>query len=738
MSSWKRLSILPIIFFSLALAILFIFNLGEDIVFNPPYLLLILNTIFLTGTGIAIAIVSAKSFLKEGSNVMLILGLATTIGGLAALFAGWTAMFSIDYSVAIYNIGIFLSGGLQVLSATIIFGGANPTDSPSRKKTLVLSYSAIIISFTTITALVVFGFSPTFFTASGPTLARQWVISTAIAFFVISSVFFGLKYSQSKSRILYWYWMALVMTALGLFAATIFGTPNAVFNWTARIILYVASFYFLIGLLSAMKAESFEGFETGGISERWADAFRSDSQQFKTLFSKMLNGFSYSRIIVNDSGKPVDFVFLATNEAFERMTGLKSQEVIGKRASEVLPGIENDPADWIGTYGRVALTGQSVNFKNYSVDLEKWYLVSAYSPRKGYFVAIFDDITERKKAEEALSKLNEELEERVRKRTEQVSSERQRLYNVLETLPAYVILLDKDYCVPFANKVFRERFGESHGRRCYDFLFQRESPCENCETYKVLKTNGPHRWEWTGPDGRDYDIYDFPFVESDGSTLILEMGIDITERKQAEKQLRDASLYARSLIEASLDPLVTISVEGKITDVNQATELATGCSREELIGSDFSYYFTDPEKAKIGYKQVFTEGFVRDYPLAIRHKSGKITEVLYNATIYTNEAGEMQGVFAAARDITELKKAEAQAQEAAKKLKDSERLAAIGATAGMVGHDIRNPLQAITGDLYLAKTELAELPDKRSKRKMRWKAWMKFENNIDYINKIVA
>ena len=352
-------------------------------------------------------------------------------------------------------------------------------------------------------------------------------------------------------------------------------------------------------------------------------------------------------------------------------------------------------------------------------------------------IGLVKDITERKKTEEALNKLNEELEEKVLKRTKDVSAERQRLYNVLETLPAYVVLLDKDYCVPFANKVFRERFGESHGRRCYDFLFKRESPCENCETYKVLKTNGPHRWEWTGPDGRDYDIYDFPFVEADGSTLILEMGIDITERKQAEKQIRDVSLYSRSLIEASLDPLVTISAEGKITDVNQATELATGCSREELIGSDFSDYFTEPEKAKIGYKQVFSEGFVRDYPLAIKHKSGKITEVLYNATIYTNEAGEMQGVFAAARDVTELKKAEEQAQESAKKLKDSERLAAIGATAGMVGHDIRNPLQAITGDLYLAKTELAALPENEQKISAL-ESLDEIEHNIDYINKIVA
>jgi len=112
------------------------------------------------------------------------------------------------------------------------------------------------------------------------------------------------------------------------------------------------------------------------------------------------------------------------------------------------------------------------------------------------------------------------------------------------------------------------------------------------------------------------------------------------------------------LLETSLDPLVTISAGGKITDVNRATEEVTGFSREQLISSDFSTYFTKPEKAREGYQKVFTEGSVRDYPLAIRHKSGKITDVLYNATVYRNEAGVVQGVFAAARDVTELKRAE--------------------------------------------------------------------------------
>jgi signal transduction histidine kinase len=127
---------------------------------------------------------------------------------------------------------------------------------------------------------------------------------------------------------------------------------------------------------------------------------------------------------------------------------------------------------------------------------------------------------------------------------------------------------------------------------------------------------------------------------------------------------------------------------------------------------------------------------VKDYPLAIRHKSGKITHVLYNATVYKNEKGEIQGVFAAARDVTELKKAEEMARESARKLKDAERLATIGATAGMVGHDIRNPLQAIEGDVYLAKSDLALLPEGEGKENIK-ESLANIEKSVGYINKIV-
>ena len=126
----------------------------------------------------------------------------------------------------------------------------------------------------------------------------------------------------------------------------------------------------------------------------------------------------------------------------------------------------------------------------------------------------------------------------LKKALEALKSERQRFNDVLEILPVYVVLLTPDYHVSFANRFFRERFGDSHGRRCFEYLFGRSEPCEACETYTVLKTKAPHHWEWVGPDGRNYDIFDFPFIDTDGSFLILEMGIDITERKQAEKKLK--------------------------------------------------------------------------------------------------------------------------------------------------------------------------------------------------------
>ncbi len=166
--------------------------------------------------------------------------------------------------------------------------------------------------------------------------------------------------------------------------------------------------------------------------------------------------------------------------------------------------------------------------------------------------------------------------------------------------------------------------------------------------HRLMRKGGEVRWV------RDTAIQ---FKDASG-TLLSYDGIvqDITEQKRAEEMLQKANAYNRSLIEASLDPLVTIGKDGTITDVNQATELVTGLSREELIGSDFSSYFTEPETANNGYRRVFHEGTVRDYPLEIKHRDGHLTPVLYNASVYRDPDGEVIGVFAAARDISKQKR----------------------------------------------------------------------------------
>ena len=141
------------------------------------------------------------------------------------------------------------------------------------------------------------------------------------------------------------------------------------------------------------------------------------------------------------------------------------------------------------------------------------------------------------------------------------------------------------------------------------------------------------------------------------------------EAEAERKAAKLASAYNRSLIEASLDPLVIIGPDGKITDVNAATEAATGRSRVELIGTDFSDYFTESEKAKAGYQQAFREGFVRDYALELRHRDGHITSVLYNASVYRDDSGKVTGLFAAARDITERKRTEAELRESERRMR---------------------------------------------------------------------
>ena len=154
----------------------------------------------------------------------------------------------------------------------------------------------------------------------------------------------------------------------------------------------------------------------------------SGPQKLASLLSNMPEGFAYHRIVLNGNGTPCDYVFLEVNAAFERLTGLVAEQIIGQRVTQVVPGVEAHPEDWIGKYGRVALTGEPIHFETYSRILDRWYWVSAFRPHDGHFAVTFTDITERKKAEEQRQAAEQRLA-RAADREREVTIEFLRLVN---------------------------------------------------------------------------------------------------------------------------------------------------------------------------------------------------------------------------------------------------------------------------------------------------------------------
>ena len=230
------------------------------------------------------------------------------------------------------------------------------------------------------------------------------------------------------------------------------------------------------------------------------------------------------------------------------------------------------------------------------------------------------------------------------------------------------------------------------------------------------------------------DIYELTYIRKDGSRFpavvsvtalrdaqggiigYLLIGTDNTARKQVEaeqkkldQRLRDQQFYTRSLIESNIDALMTTDPRGIITDVNKQMEALTGCTRDELIGAPFKNYFTDPDRAEAAIKLVLSEKKVTDYELTARARDGKKTVVSYNATTFYDRDRKLQGVFAAARDVTERKRFEQALQEtnveleSAKSAAEKANLAKSDFLSSM-SHELRSPLNAILGFAQLMES----------------------------------
>src|SRR5713226_4300338 len=340
-------------------------------------------------------------------------------------------------------------------------------------------------------------------------------------------------------------------------------------------------------------------------------------------------------VTISTEGKITD-----VNEATVRVTGAPREKLIGADFANYFTEPEKAREGYQKAFLEGFVTDYPLTIRHAGGRLtDVLYNASVYKDARGNVLGVFAaarDITGRKKAEE-------------------------RFRAVIEAAPDAMVIVNRDGRIVLVNAQTQKLFG--YGRQ--ELLDQ---PVEMLVPQRFRGAHPGHRTGFFAKPtargmGAGLDLYG---QRKDGSEFQIEISLsplETEEGTQVSSTIRDitlqkqASQYARSLIEASVDPLVTISPEGKITDVNEATVKVTGAPREKLIGADFANYFTEPEKASEGYQQVFSEGFVTDYPLTIRHVDGRLTDVLYNASVYKDARGNVLGVFAAARDITAQKQA---------------------------------------------------------------------------------
>ena len=178
----------------------------------------------------------------------------------------------------------------------------------------------------------------------------------------------------------------------------------------------------IVKQLSTQAAVAMENATLVGNMKKAEKMIRENEKKYRSLFETMIEGFAYHKIVTDNHGTPCDYIFLEVNNSFEELTGLKKENILGRKVTSTFPGIENDPADWIGIYGKVALTGKSIIFEHYSMQLNKWFSVLSYSPEKNFFVTLFHNITERRQAEKELAKYRDHLEYMVKERTTQIEA----------------------------------------------------------------------------------------------------------------------------------------------------------------------------------------------------------------------------------------------------------------------------------------------------------------------------
>jgi len=386
-------------------------------------------------------------------------------------------------------------------------------------------------------------------------------------------------------------------------------------------------------------------------------AIRESEKLYRSLFENMLNGFAYCKMLF-EHDQPHDFIYLEVNKSFQVLTGLKN--VVGKKVSEVIPGLHKGNPELFEIYGRVALTGEPERFEIYVKAFQKWLSISVYSPAKEYFVAILDDITQRKQAEEALRRSRETL--RV----------------LLDATPAAVVLLNPHGIILAANKIVAERLGkpikEMVGTCMFDYLPADLAKGRQARIEEVRSTGRPLVFE-DRRGGLICDNYVHPIYSGAGNLVgFAVLSVDITARKQTEEALAQQSQFLQSLIETIPTPVFYKNAEGRYLGCNQSFLDYFGVTKEEMVGNTVDCLPHQESATKYRQKdlELFKNPGVQVYEHIMPLPDGRKREVVFNKATFLKGDGAVGGLVGVITDITELKQAQKQLRALAAQLAEAE------------------------------------------------------------------
>jgi PAS domain S-box-containing protein len=376
--------------------------------------------------------------------------------------------------------------------------------------------------------------------------------------------------------------------------------------------------------------------------------------------------FAYHRIVFDDDGHPYDYILVEVNNAFENLTGMKRKEIIGKSVTDVIPGLQTSEFDWIGTFEKVALTGEKVEFEQYLEPLQRWLSVLAYSSESQYFVTLFTDITEYRSAQETIQSQHDFLEK------------------VKESLthPFYVIDAN-DYTVTMANDA--SGFGLlEESSTCFSLTHRSTAPCDSidhpCPLQEVKKRKEPvlvHHVHYDDKgNARFLEIYAYPIFDNNGTvTEIIEYAIDITERYQAEEALRESENRHRTLIQSINDMIFVINVDNRFSQFYSSNTKLLLSPPQDFLGKSV----TEVLPSDVARQYLELSNTVRttrdrqslEYSLDIGE-----SRFWFLATLDLHEDGE--SIVLVVRDITERKQVEVALRKSEASLAEAQRIAHLG------------------------------------------------------------